>query len=326
MADLEVRAGLESPPRLEIPFFAYGPLQPGQPGFDFLLAALEPASNPGRTNGGLRVRAGLPLLDPTAGPGVQGALVNFGPGRGAEAYGVVSRYAPRQHYRWLAVPIGTDGGGEQIANTLVGRHPERGSAEEWFQSWSAGDEPVFGYGMNATRRLALTYAVAPVVPGPADDPAFWERFFGLHAAFSQLWLAVDRFSALAFGPADEPLNRLYRLGDDPRFRECVIATGVAASPKTPDGRDPQRSRRIRADGSGAMFSWEAQRSNLSHLGTTAFSDGILLRRALIELHDSFRLLLLNHLPQLVPTWTLLDPDGQADRWLLRPVVSADGLG
>lgn len=326
MPEHDDRPGLEPPPRLELPFFAYGPLEPGQPAHAPLLSPLVASARPARAAGGLRSRDGLPLLDPEGTVGVDGTLLTIAAGHERDAYEVISDYAPRQHYRWLAVAVQSQDGPAVTANALVGRHPERGSADEWFTSWSATDEPVFRYGLLVVRRLGLMHAATPFPFLDGDRPALWDRFFGLHSAYLLLWSAVERFSALALGPAEPNLARLYRLGDDERFRECVIAAGVAPSPKTPDSRDPQRTRRIRPDGGGAMFSWEAIRSNLSHPGSTAFSDGVLLRRALVELHDTFRLLLLTHLPEVATTWAALDADGVGHRWLLRPVVSPEGLG
>ena len=129
----------------------------------------------------------------------------------------------------------------------------------------------------------------------------WARFYGLQSAYLLLWSAVERFTALAYGPAQPAIERTWRLGDDPRFRECVVAAGVAPSAKAPDSRDPTRARRIREDGPGAMFSWDAARHTVAHPGRTAFADGVLLRRSLIDLHDTFRLILLGPAARRWPT-------------------------
>lgn len=317
---------LEPPARMELPLFDYGLLKPDGLAYDHLLAELSPQVQPARLDSGaLRNRDGLPLLDPEGEGGVEGVLLSFSSDQQRQAYSAVCGFAPRQHYRWLSVSVSLDGGGAVIANALLGRHPDRGSADEWFHSWSAPAEPVFRFGMHAVRQLGLQHAAGSFPALGDDNPALWERFYGLHSAHGLLWSAVERFSALAFGPAEPALNRLYRLGDEARFRESVISAGVTPSRKTPDSRDPQRSRRVRADGSGAMYSWEAVRSSVGHVGATAFHEGIVVRRALVELHDTFRLLLLSRLPEVAHTWTELDPAGAEHRWLLRPVVSPDGL-
>ena len=210
-------------------------------------------------------------------------------------------------------------------NVLQGRHPERGVADEWFTSWSADADPLLRYGLHAVRRAALDHAVTAFPSLPGDSPALWERFYGLQSAYLLLWSAVERYAAIACSPSDEPLARVYRLGDDQSFKESVVAAGVAPLAKTADARDPGRSRRIREDGSGAMYAWESVRATLGHPGRTAFVEGTVLRRSLVELHDTLRLLLLSRLPGVADTWRELDPDGTVDQWLLRPVVSPDGL-
>lgn len=316
---------LEPPPRLDLPLFAYGLLKRDQPAHDLLQTMVlrsEPATVP---SAALRVRDGLPLLDPDGSAGVEGDLVSFVAGREKDAYTAVCRVAPRQHYRWDMTEVVPPEGPAVRANVLRGRHPDRGSADEWFSSWSSADDPLLRFGMVGVRMTALAHAVAPVPALSGVDGDLWARFYALHAAYLLLWSAVERFTALAYGPAQPAPDRTWRLGDDPRFKECVVAAGVAPSAKTPDSRDPTRSRRIREDGSGAMFSWDATRSLVAHPGRTAYLDVILLRRSLVDLHDTFRLVLLTRLPGLVTAWRQADPAGDAHRWLLRPVVAPEGL-
>ncbi|MDQ6726963.1 MAG: hypothetical protein M3066_12470 [Actinomycetota bacterium] len=316
---------LEPPPRLDLPMFAYGLLKPDQPAHDLLQGVVLRAEAAALAAGALRIRDGLPLLDQDGSVGVEGRLVTFAAGREKDAYATVCGVAPRQHYRWDMTEVALPDGPTVRANVLRGRHPDRGSPEEWFSSWSSADDPLLRFGMVAVRATALAHAAAPVPPLGGGDPDLWRRFYALHAAYLLLWSAVERFTALAYGPALPPPDRTWRLGDDPRFKECVVAAGVAPSAKTPDSRDPTRSRRIREDGSGAMFSWDATRNLVAHPGRTAFLDAVLLRRSLVELHDTFRLVLLTRIPGLVPAWRLADPTGDAHRWLLRPVITPEGL-
>ncbi len=322
----DTRSTLELPPRVELPLFDYGLLKPDQLAYPALLDGSVQGTRPAALpTGGLRYRDGLPLLDPDGDCGVEGVLMRLAPGRERAAYDAVSTFAPRQHYRWLTTSVKLDDGERVAANTLVGRHPGRGSAEECFSTWSAADDPVLRFGPHSVRTLAVEWAAPPFPALAGDNPALWDRFFRLQSAYLLLWSIIDRFTALALGPADPPIARAYRLGDDLGFRQAVVAAGVAPSRKTPDSRDPQKTRRIREDGSGAMYSWEAVRANLSHPGKTAFQDGVQLRRALVELHDTFQLLLLTRLPELATTWEQLDPRGRDTRWLMRPAVAPEGL-
>lgn len=320
---------LELPPRLDLPLFAYGLLKPDQPAYGGVVAPLVSATAPARiADGGLRYRDGLPILDPEGTAGVDGTVLRFAHGQERAAYDAVCGFEPRHHYRWhiTEARTGDDGdGGTVRVNVLQGRHPERGVADEWFTSWSADADPLLRFGMHAVRRAALDHAITAFPSLAGDSPALWDRFYGLQSAYLLLWAAVERYAAIACSPGDEPLARVYRLGDDPSFKESVVAAGVAPLPKTADARDPGRSRRIREDGSGAMYAWESVRATLGHPGRTAFVEGTLLRRSLVELHDTLRLLLLTRLPGVADTWRAVDPDGAVDQWLLRPVVSPDGL-
>lgn len=316
---------LEPPPRLDLPMFAYGLVKPGQPAFD-LLEEVVAQSEPARlASAGLRIRDGLPLLDSDGTRGVDGDLLRFADGREKDAYATVCEIAPRQHYRWDMTEVAPAEGPAVRSNVLRGRHPDRGIPDEWFSAWSAADDPLLRFGLVAVRHTALRHAGNPVAPVGGDDADAWARFYAMHAGYLLLWSAVERFSAMAYGPAQPAAERTWRLGDDPRFKECVVAAGVAPSAKTADSRDPTRARRIREDGTGAMFSWDAARGLVAHPGRTAFADAVLLRRALVDLHDSFRLVLLTRIPGLAAAWRQADPDGGAHRWLLRPVVSPEGL-
>ena len=313
---------LEPPPRLHLPMFAYGPDKPDQPAYDLLDGYVVLREAATLAAGGLRVRDGLPLLDTDGRVGVNGVLLTFAAGREKDAYTTVCDIAPRQHYRWDMTEMRVEGRPGRV-NVLRGRHPDRGSSEEWFSSWSAGEDPLLRHGMVHVRRHALAHATAPFPTVVTEDAPVWDRFYALQSAYLLLWSAVERFTALAYGLAHPALERTWRLGDDARFKECVVAAGVTPSAKTPDSRDPTRARRIREDGTGAMFSWDAARHLVAHPGRTAFADGVLLRRALIDLHDTFRLTLLQRLPVLAEMWRQTDPAGESDQWLLRPAVAPE---
>lgn len=316
---------LELPSRAELPLFVYGLLAPGQPAHQRVLGDLvAPPAPATMTTGALRIRDGLPVLDSEASGGVEGFLLTPLEGRGRALYDAVCAFEPRNQYRWLVAQV-LSGPGTAPANTLQGRHPERGSTEESFRGWTAADDPGLGAGMHHVRQAALRYGPPPP-PRPGDaHAAMWERFFGLQATYLLLWSLVDRYTAVAYGPAEEPLTRAHLLGADPSFRAHVVEAGVAPRAKVADSRDPTRWRRIRDDGSGAVYSWEAVRTTLGHPGRTATTDLSLLRRSLVELHDSFRLHLLDQIPALGRTWTPLDPDGSGQKWQLRPAFDPEGL-
>src|SRR4051812_1412218 len=104
MADL-----LEPPPRLDLPMFDYGLLKPGQPAAQLLDGVVARTEGASLARGGLRVRDGVPLLDPSGTVGVEGVVLTFAPGQEKAAYTTVCTVAPRPHYRWDMVELRVDG-------------------------------------------------------------------------------------------------------------------------------------------------------------------------------------------------------------------------
>ena len=321
---LDATASLELPPRVDLPLFAYALLKPGEPayrdGLEELVAQVRPASLP---MGVLRHRDGLPVLDVDTEGAVAGVVLHFAPGTEQQAYTTVSGFASRQQYRWLATDAVLDGGLTVPVNVLRGRHPRRGSSADAYPDWTAVAEPVFGPGLAQARAFALAEAADPFPAVDDDGGAVWRLLYRLHAAYLLLWSVLERFALLAFGPGSSPSARLSRLDHDPRFLGSVLAAGVRPSVKPADNADPYK--RVRDDGRGAVYCWNSLRNNVGHHGRGAAYDGTLVRRALIELHDTLRIHLADRLPALTDRWRQDEPDGAAPRWLLRPVVSAEGL-
>ena len=324
MSNLANGTSLDLPPRLDLPLFDYGVLRPGEPAYadrlDALVSSTHPATLP---TGVLRYRDGLPILDAEAAGGVVGTVLHWVPGQEELAYSAVSAFASRHEHRWLSTEAVVDGEARSV-NVLRGRRPRRGSSAEAYREWSAVSEPVLGHALATVRRAGQADGAEPFPHADYDDAAAWALFYRLHAAYQLLWSAVERYALLTFGPGDPPTVRLDRLDDDPRFRACVVAAGVSPSAKAADSADPYK--RVKEDGSGAVYAWLAVRATVGHGRRSPTSDGVLLRRALVELHDAFRLHLAERLPALVERWERLEPDGRASRWLLRPLVAPDGLG
>src|SRR4051812_34198450 len=147
---------LEPPPRLNLPMFDYGLLKPDQPAYDLLKGLVAHTEAATLGTGGLRIRDGLPLLDQDGTLGVSGGLLTFAPGKEKAGYTRVCEVAPRQHYRWDMTDMRVDGRPGRV-NVLRGRHPDRGSSEEWFTSWSAGDDPLLRFGLVDVRAAALEH-------------------------------------------------------------------------------------------------------------------------------------------------------------------------
>lgn len=291
--------GVGGPPDTSSPLFVYGLLKPGELAHASVIGGdLVRSQEAVLVGATLRYRDGLPLLnDVGEGGRVRGDLLWLD--SGGVAYRRVGEFEPKRHYRWVTrrVSIGDDS--EVEANVLAGRSPRKGSSGEDFESWTSAEDPVLTAGIGVVTDLGFELALEEFPPMPGTSSDMWSRFFRLSATYLLLWSVVERFTALAFGPALEPMERVWLLDDGPSFRDAVLSLGVRPGQRVVDSRNPETVYRIRDDVSNAALFWYAVRSNLSHRGKSAFRDGQLLRRSLIDLHDVVTVMLRNELPQAV---------------------------
>lgn len=250
---------------------------------------------------------------------VSGHILWFDPTYKTEAWDAVAAFEPGSQYRFDTTDV--DLGTRLIAaNVLVGRQLNRGTADEEVNHWSVAFDPVFVEGLAEV--YAMTIAAAPDgVAVQPDHIGFWRQFFQLQAAYLLLWAAVERYTALRFGPDLEPGQRIGLLGRDTDFTDAVVRAGAPRG-VVYDSRRPSHRDEVRPDGTGAVQYFYRVRSNLSHRGKSAFRDGQLVYRALVELHDSFRILLAQQVPELAQAWGGYH---MADEWLLRSRVPTDAF-
>lgn len=298
-------SGVGPPPDPGLPLFAYGLLKPGELAHESViggdLVRWEPASFRG---GVLRIRDGLPFLATVSWPGeVHGALLWFEDP--VVTYERVGEFEPRKHYRWEEHEVWTESGECARANVLIGYKPTRGAHDEPVSSWSSSLDPVLRFGFPVASEMTDELTGRPF-PGPSsdDDPAMWDRFFRLSSAYLLLWSIVERYTALKFGPALAPTERVKRLDCSNEFRAAVVAADVEANRRVVDSRDPGTTYRIRDDGSSAAEYWYAVRSNLSHRGKGAYHDGKLLHRCTLDLRNTIALLLMHEIPALADVWKI----------------------
>ena len=279
------------------PFFAYGLLQPGELAFP----QLEPfvsSQNRAQVRGTLRLRDGIPLLDPDYDGQVEGWLLQFDPARQAEAWQAVCAFEPPSQYTW-AVAEAISAAGTTPANVLTGRKLGSGTTPGTVQRWSASQDPVLAEGLDEAEQLAREAVPDGSVPSQPDTPELWRSFFRLQAAYLLLWSIVERYTALRFGPGLGPAERIRRLGQDPSFRSAVAGAGATPGAVV-DSRDPGCRHRLAADGTGAAAYYYQVRSNLSHRGKSAFLDAQLVHKAVTELGQAMRILLATQLPSPDP--------------------------
>jgi hypothetical protein len=77
-----------------LPFFAYGLFKPGEPLHRYLTEFLEDPPVPGAVRGSLLIRDGLPLLKDGSAGSVDGYVIRFRPGQGADGYEAIGSRDP----------------------------------------------------------------------------------------------------------------------------------------------------------------------------------------------------------------------------------------
>jgi gamma-glutamylcyclotransferase (GGCT)/AIG2-like uncharacterized protein YtfP len=297
--------------------FVYGLLKPDEPAYA-LIAEYVSERSTGTIGGCLWLRDGLPLFDPDGAGEVSGVALRFDPTRTDEAWRAVGEFEPDKQYKYATVDVAL--AGEPVrANVLIGLQLSRGTAPESVDRWSASMDPVFVEGLAEV--LTMTIGTAPDgVASQPDGDAFWRMFFRLQAAYLLLWSIVERYTVLRYGPGLGPVDRVRRLGADQIFKAAVVEVDAVGN-VVYDARDPGDKVTIRADGSRASDYFYQVRSNLSHRGKSAFQDGRLVFKALVQLHDVIRTVLAQQVPALTEEWKRYEPDG----WLLRPRVPSKAL-
>jgi hypothetical protein len=266
----------------ELPLFVYGWLEPR-------VSRVEEAT----VAGVIRLRDGLPLLDPSDAGRVHGSLLSFSEGEADEAWRIVGDFEPDNQYSWRTTEAVTADGRSIPANVLVGDQLQRDRVfGDSVPRWSASQDPVFAEGLAEVRRLVLEAAPQGVQPQP-DGPKFWPQFFRLQATYLLLWSVVERYTALRYGPALDPWPRVVQLDKDAAFHAALKTVG-AEPDSVVDSRKPTAKYTLRPDGTGGAKYYYGIRSNLSHRGKGAYRDAHLVLKAVVELHDAMLELLARH--------------------------------
>ncbi len=275
MTDTDQSKAMDLPEKLDWPLFVYGALKPRFPAFEVLRTWVETFER-GSVSGELLVRDGLPLLRKSDHGSVEGYLLRWKPGQESDAYAVVCAFEPRSHYEWSEVTLET---GTQ-ANALVIRFPNKGNPQHIHaSSWSLADDPAFGPGLEAVRRVLEE---TDQMPGDTFD-SNWQRFFRSQMAFLLLWSILERLSALCFGPGQDPMERIKRLHELPGMKD-LVRLNVQRTDKVSDSRNPDVAYKLDGTNARKCFDYYYQvRSNLSHRGKGVFNEFDKVHSSLKEL-------------------------------------------
>lgn len=268
---------LDLPRRIDLPYFTYGLLQPGELAhrqLDGLLIAECRAE----VKGSLRVRDGIPLLAAAPSETIHGWLLEF---RDVGGYRAIVQFEPTKLYRWEEIKT-IDG---VTANTLMGA-TDTGSHVLHDDRWTGSKDPVFVHGLGVVRE---------VVDGPDGRVPFesvppealdWVRFFRVQMAYLLLWSAIERYLALAYGPELDPVRKLKALGRDEEFARALSHT-VTQSRRVYESRSRDSAMLDPTEPGRSAEYFYVVRSNLSHRGKGAWSEAELVRTALQDLFVIF---------------------------------------
>ena len=165
----------------------------------------------------LLLRDGLPLFDRASGTRLSGYLLRWDASKAADAYRVISEFEPEHQYYWGETRLL---GPSVLANVLVGRRPRQGSEPCEAASWSSKDDPVFSHGVREVRVVVEREGHKKFESAPPES-FDWPRFFKLQMAYLLLWSAIERYTALSFGPDLDPWDRVKLLGEQALFKESL---------------------------------------------------------------------------------------------------------
>lgn len=255
------------PERQGLPFFAYGVFRPGQLAFHRLKPFVE-AVRVACVRGELRVRDGLPILDPDCDGTVTGSLLPFRSPVAADAYQAIVDLEPDRQYRWDERSV--DGA---PANVLVGKSPKKGSvvAEG---TWDGRRDPLFTVALEVVRETLA-----------ANEQFEWnlKPMFRLQMAYLLLWSAIERYVSLRYSLGDAVMAKIRNLASEPAFRDGL----AKMQPKCRDVyRADKPAERIRLDANDPLACVEYYyqvRSNLVHRGKAVLADHERVKLSLEEL-------------------------------------------
>jgi hypothetical protein len=259
---------ISAPSNTSLPVFVYGFLKPGELAYSIVEAFVEKSIR-ANVRGMLRIRDGLPLL--TAGNGTVDGYLLYPKGG---LYKAICRFEPRAQYRWNTIETRE----RTLANVLLGRSPNKGSASLEAERFSSLDDILLADGPRAVRRTLRRAHRGDEV----------DRFFEVQMAYLLLWSIVERFMSLRYGPWLEPHDKIEKFGSDNLWSSALasIAGGIEQGALVVDSRDPDDVYRLDVTKPlGSLRYFYQFRCNIVHRGKDAMVETIRLKRAAMQLMD-----------------------------------------
>lgn len=302
-----------APPSLDLPFFAYGFLKPGELAYEQIEAHVG-SSVEAATSAELHVIDGMPILRANARGLVRGYLLDLDP----EGFDAVGAFEPSTHYQWTEVVLGEPEGARAWALTAAEsgslRIPTDGSA--FVDHWTAATDPVFAYGLPSARRL-VTLGPFSARMGKAE----WLRFYQLQAGYLLLCSVLEHLATLVLGHGG-PTNKVMQFGKRVDIKRAYASQPATVPRRSVGATDTLQRTTPRPSGSDFVRAAYQVRSNIAHRGKGANSEATLVQQYFVALHNTLRVYLLSKLPELAAAWTELEGDQTEGRWCIDPAELA----
>ena len=269
---------LKTPNDINLPFFAYGILKPGEIAYSNIKELID-VKDEAVINYGMKHRDGVPILlsKEKEWARTRGYLFHFN--ENEEAYKIICQTISNKLYRWGTINIGTE-----KVNVLFGKRPSKGSnaieSESDRESYTGKNDPLFKEGIQ-------------LIKNNLESEHFdWEcGFFKLQMNYMLLWSAIDRYCKLKYNKEKEHENR-EELSKDKLFEEalCKFANGQKYRPVYTTDDLTKREFDIN-DPKYCINYYYTLRCNIVHRGKSSIHDVSLLEQATKDLLNIFEYIL-----------------------------------
>jgi hypothetical protein len=253
---------MNPPPRLDLPFFAYGLFRPGQLAFSSLRPWINEISEPVEAPFELRLRDGLPLINKDSPGRVVGSLLRFSAGSGPEAYAAIAQIEPDKQYIWGETIVRGE-----LANVLFGRSPERGSASCEELEWNGWNDPLFTIALDVVQETIDLEEHESNGSG-----SILKSLFRLQMAYMLLWSSIERYCSLRYRRNDTALKRRQAMAQERAFA-LALQTCVTRGRKIFRADDPQEACVLTIEKPEKAIEYYYQvRCNVTHTGKASIGD------------------------------------------------------
>lgn len=281
---------MKLPDDLSLPFFAYGIFQPEELAFLQLKNYVADEPNRSVIKGTLRVRDGIPIVDPEGQEPIDGWLLTFGD-KAKDAYDAIAAMEPKSQYIWAT----TRTEGEEVeVNYLAGKSPKKGSLPLneilWEWPWKGRKDPLFTDALEVVQETLDLNSEKKF----RSDPQNLKPLFRLEMAYLLLWTSIERYTALRYSLGPKPWERVKRIADEPAFMRALQEIVEPKSPPRTVNRADHPTKKATLDYNNPLESvvyYYQIRSNLVHRGKAVYDDYETLSLSLRELLSIFRCVL-----------------------------------